>query len=335
MASSTVSSKVLCVVCNQRKGSFKCEGCLRMFCPKHSNDHRNDLSKQLEEIVIAHDLMQQIEDPQQHSLLKKVNQWEQESIVKIRQVAEEARNKLLKTTTEHTNKIKQKLNNLSDELRQAHDDNDFIEIDLQKWTKKLEELKKELYNLTTVTIEEDSTPLVFKILIDCHNSSDVFQRVCGIAQIKENGCLIVKDGVDDHREIRGKKEYISGQHILRFQIERLFGNLWIFFGIISKFESMQLYSHNSPSSYGWTTNNQIYVGGQCRCEQTSNAIENDTVTLSIDCDQRRIMLKNERTNCVMQLSIDTTLCPFPWQFHLNLYDSLTRVRILSVHSIKN
>ncbi|CAF3473426.1 unnamed protein product, partial [Rotaria sp. Silwood2] len=78
MASSTILPKVLCVMCNKGKGSFKCEGCSRMFCPKHSNDHRNELSKQLEEIVVIHDLtqqtlIQQIEDPQQHSLLNIIN----------------------------------------------------------------------------------------------------------------------------------------------------------------------------------------------------------------------------------------------------------------------
>ncbi|CAF5155127.1 unnamed protein product, partial [Rotaria sp. Silwood1] len=198
MASSTISSKVLCVVCNKGKGSFKCEGCLRMFCPKHSNDHRNDLSKQLEEIVVARDLIQQtliqqMEDPQQHPLVKKINQWEQESIVKIRQAAEEARNRLIKTTTEYTNDLKKKLNNLSDELRQSQEDNDFIETDLQQWIQKLEELKKELHNSTTVTIQEDSTPLVSKILIGNQNTFDVFERVCGTAEIKENGCLVVKN----------------------------------------------------------------------------------------------------------------------------------------------
>ncbi|CAF3346870.1 unnamed protein product [Rotaria sp. Silwood2] len=68
-----------------------------MFYPKYSNDHRNELSKQLEEIIVVHDLtqqtlIQQIEDSQQYSLLKIINQWEQESIDKIHQTAEEDRN---------------------------------------------------------------------------------------------------------------------------------------------------------------------------------------------------------------------------------------------------
>ncbi|CAF1079194.1 unnamed protein product [Rotaria sordida] len=265
MASSTISSKLLCVICNKGKGSFKCEGCSQMFCPKHSNDHRNELSKQLEEIVITHDLMQQtliqqIEDPQQHPLLKKINQWERKAITKIRKAAEEARNKLLITTTEHTTNIKQKLKNLSNELRQGQEDNDFIETDLQQWTQKLEELEKELHNPTTVAILEDSTPLITKILIAYHDTYDVFERVCGNAQIKENGCLIVKDGSTDQAEIRGKNEYNIGRHKFSFQIEQLTSNEWIFFGIISKSEPMRAYSFSSGSSYGWSNQGEIYIG---------------------------------------------------------------------------
>jgi hypothetical protein len=99
MASST---KVLCVTCNKGKGIFKCEGCSQIFCPKHSIGHRNDLSKQLEEIEITYDIVQQTEDPRQHPLLKKIDQWEKESIDKIRRVAEDARNELLVSTAQNT-----------------------------------------------------------------------------------------------------------------------------------------------------------------------------------------------------------------------------------------
>ncbi|CAF2565002.1 unnamed protein product [Rotaria sp. Silwood2] len=334
MASSTILPKVLCVMCNKGKGSFKCEGCSRMFCPKHSNDHRNELSKQLEEIVVIHDLtqqtlIQQIEDPQQHSLLNIINKWEQESIDKIHQTSEEARNKLIKSTIEHTNNIKQKLKNLSDELRKAHDDNDFIETDLQEWTQKLEELKKKLDNPITVIIQEDLTPLVTNIRIGNEDTSDVFERVCGNGQIKENGCLVVKDTLDGHTEIRGRNEYNIGRHEFSFRIEELASNGWIFFGIISKSESMQTCSYSSPSSWGWASQNQVFSGGQCSYKQSSDAIQNDTLILSIDCDQRKIELKNERTNFIMQMWININSCPFPWQLHLNLYTANIHVRMLN------
>lgn len=57
-------------------------------------------------------------------------------------------------------------------------------------------------------------------------------------------------------------------------------------------------------------------------------IQNDIVDLLIDCDQRTIKLKNERTKEIIELSVDINKCPFSWQFHLNLYATNTQVRIL-------
>jgi hypothetical protein len=284
MASATESTKVLCIICNKGKGIFKCEGCSRIFCSKHSNDHRNELSKQLEEIAVAHDLIQQTliqqtEDLRQHLLLIKIDQWEKESIDKIHRMAEEVRNILLSRTVEHSINIKQKLKHLSDDLRQGREDNDFIETDLRQWTQKLEELKKELLTPTTIAIQEDSTPLVTKIRIDHRYTSDVFERVCGTAEIKENGRLVVKDDIQSHTEIRGKNEYNTGIHTLHFRVEQLVQSGWICFGIISKSEPMHICSYKSPSSYGWSNRNQIYVGtgGQINHEETIEIIQNDTV----------------------------------------------------------
>jgi hypothetical protein len=332
MASSTEETKVLCVVCNKAKGIYKCEGCSRIFCPKHSIDHRNELNVQLEEVAVTHDLVQQTliqqeQDPQQHPLLKKINQWEKKSIDIIRQTAEKARNELLKGATRYTTEVKQKLQILSNELRQGREDNDFSEIDLRKWTQKLEELKTELLNPVNITIREDSTPLITNIGIDCQDATDVFERVCSNAQIKENGRLAV--GTGEHTEIRGKREYNTGRYTLRFGVEQLVQNGWIMFGIISKSESMKNTSYTSPSTYAWSNRNQIYANGLYKGEDTLEITQNDIIILTLDCDQRKIELKNKRMNRGIELSVDINKCPFPWQLHLNLLVANTRVRILN------
>ena len=134
----------------------------------------------------------------------------------------------------HTNNVKEKLKHLSDDLRQGRDDGDFIETDLQQWTQTLEQLKKELLNPTTIAIQEDSTALITKIRIDHQDASDRFQRVWDGAQIEQNGQLVVKIGTSGHTEIRGKIEYNTGKHTIRFRIEQLSQDGWIFFGIISE-----------------------------------------------------------------------------------------------------
>ncbi|UJR10844.1 hypothetical protein I4U23_015032 [Adineta vaga] len=328
------TTKVLCVICTKAKGIFKCEGCSQVFCPKHSTDHRNELSKQLDEIALTHDLIQQTlnqqtKDPQQHPLLKKINQWESKSMNKIRQMAEEIRNEVLKSSVQHTTGLKQKLQLVSSELRQGREENDFSEIDLHQWIQKLEELKNELHNPTTINIQEDSTTLISKIRIARQNTSDIFERVCGTVDIRDNGYLVVKHNSNDHTEMRGKNEYSNGIHTLQFRIEQLIQNGWVFFGIISKLEPMRTLSYYSPSTHGWSNRGQVYTAGVHSFIKTIDVMKNDTIVLLINCDQRKIEMKNERLNRTQELSIDVDKCSFPWQLHLNLHAANTAVRILS------
>jgi hypothetical protein len=105
MASST-STKAPCATCGDKSvGIFKCEGCSQIFCRKHVNEHRDVLSHQLDEIVLEHDTLQQTIAEQndqgnyRHSLFKQVDQWEKDSIMKIRQIADQARQQVEKLTS--------------------------------------------------------------------------------------------------------------------------------------------------------------------------------------------------------------------------------------------
>ncbi|CAF4798517.1 unnamed protein product [Rotaria socialis] len=114
----------------------------------------------------------------------------------------------------------------------------------------------------------------------------------------------------------------------RQDIEKLSG--WILFGIISKLTPLQEHSYSSPSCYGWYNGDHfVYRNGENVGGQGHDAIENDIIQFSINCDQRLIRLTNERTNRTLELSVDIDKCPFPWQFHLNLNLVPTRIRILS------
>jgi hypothetical protein len=280
--------------------------------------------QKLEEIELTRDLLYQT-FKQQSSLINQIDKWEQKSITKIHQTAEEARNKVL----EEKIKFEQKLDDITNQLRQARDDDDFIEIDLDQWTQKLDELEKKMIDSKAILIEENSESFVRKIHVEYDDPSDIFQYVCGDIQIKENGYLIVKDDWIGFSEVLGKKDYTTGQHRIQFKIEELLKNGWILFGIISKSESMNINSYIAPSSYGWTIRNQIYIAGQYQEGKNNDIIRKDIITLIIDCDQKKIQMKNERTGRVMELSVDIKKCPFPWKLHFNLLTASTSIRILS------
>ncbi len=81
--------------------------------------------------------------------------------------------------------------------------------------------------------------------------------------MKDNNQFVVRDDSRNHTKIRGKREYNTGRHKLRFRIEKLGQNEWIFFGTILLFSS---------SSYSWPNQNQIYVGDQLTNKETIEII---------------------------------------------------------------
>jgi len=166
----TATGKARCISCGKEKAVMKCGGCSQDFCFNHMTDHRQELSKQMDEIEVTRDLFrqtltEQTSKPQKHALMQQIDQWERDSINKIRQTAEEARKLLLKHTAEQFNEMEVKLNKLTHQLRESRQENDFIETDLRQWKQQLEKLKDELGKPSKITVRDGSTPLVAKIYV--------------------------------------------------------------------------------------------------------------------------------------------------------------------------
>ena len=157
-----------CVVCGKEKATSKCAGCLSDFCYSHLGQHRQDLAKELDEIEVHRDLFQQTlldskNDQQSHSLMKEIDQWEYDSIEKIRQKAKQTKEILLQRIAEHDIEIDQKLCVLTNQLRECRVNDDITEIDLACWRSKLEELNENLNQLPTASIQHTTMPLVNEI----------------------------------------------------------------------------------------------------------------------------------------------------------------------------
>ncbi|CAF3324106.1 unnamed protein product [Rotaria sp. Silwood2] len=156
----TTTDKSLCDVCRKVKETSKCEGCSKIFCYNHFDDHRQELNQQLDEVEVTRNLLRQA--------LKR------DLIDKIRQTADEARQLLLQNTAKHITDIEIQLNKLTDQLRQSHQNNDFVETDLHRWKKQFIQLTDELGKPPNITIQQGSESLVKK------NSVDISTRdTCG------------------------------------------------------------------------------------------------------------------------------------------------------------
>ena len=78
---------------------------------KHVVEYRQTLHHQLDEVIVEHDSLQQtiIENrDQSHPLMDYIDEWEQNSIKKVQQIAQEARQKVAELTQMHKSKFSYK-----------------------------------------------------------------------------------------------------------------------------------------------------------------------------------------------------------------------------------
>jgi hypothetical protein len=295
-----------------------------------------------EDAIPLHDQLQQILDeqtkkPSHHPLMKQINEWKQLSVEKIHQAADSAREQLIQLINTHARKMKETLERLTEQLRKARNDDQFFETDLKEWTKKLDALKKDLVTPQTINIRYDNniTSFISKILIDkiTDVSDECFEQALGNIQITNNGTIITHNQTDSYASVRGQRDYSSGEYRLRFLIENLSGNKWVFFGVVSKSAPTSPTSSIGKTAYGFSGENNVWHDGVNTNKlngYTSDFETNDIIELFISCDQRKIRLTNERRRGINTLDVDIAKCSFPWKLSVGLvYSPGECIRILS------
>jgi hypothetical protein len=85
-------------------------------------------------------------------------------------MANEARKTVSEHSAEHITAVEVKLNKLMDQLRHTRQENDFVETDLRHWKEQLTQLTEEVSKLTSITLHQDSKPLVTKIYVNITSS---------------------------------------------------------------------------------------------------------------------------------------------------------------------
>ena len=118
---------------------------------------------------------------------------------------------------------------------------------------------------------------------------------------------------------------MNDRHRLRLYIDRFdTPSSWAFAGIISeglRLENNQNSNYINRSSYGWHIGRQSIIYD--RHTSTSHNYDGrhirqgDILTIIIDCNQKIIEIKNERTLYKHIIYINTNYCPLPWLFAVN------------------
>jgi uncharacterized phage infection (PIP) family protein YhgE len=176
----TATGRTHCVTCGKERVTYPCEGCSQNFCLNHLADHRQALGKHLDEVEDRRNLFRETltklkTNRQEHPLIQQINKWERDSMKKIRQTAEEARELVVQHTTEHIDKVEDKLAKLTEQLKETRQENDFNEIHLKQLEERLTQLEGELTKPPNISIREDSSSFVSKISVVINSSKYTHQ----------------------------------------------------------------------------------------------------------------------------------------------------------------
>lgn len=323
----TIGRNALCSTCKKASGILICQGCRRNFCFRHVGEHRQELNLQLDELANNHDQLQQtiIEQtaqPHSHPLIKELDQWEQQP------TDDDVRQQLLTMLAEHRIQIANELARITNELKRARYDDDFMEIDLKQWKEKLDQLK---LNLDTVHPKNNH----FELLENDHindASTEIFHQTSGDVQIEGDGKIAVHGATSGLVAVRCRGEYSLGKHRFRFRIDRTSNGIGFIYGIVSKSTPMSSIinrivphgnNNSETSSFTYTSLNNDVI-----CSFTGYRFgfqANGTYEIFIDCDYPRIHITSEDIQAREHLYVDREKFPFPWQFFIVIHYANDRV----------
>jgi hypothetical protein len=148
MATTAVSRQ--CSKCEKNAGIFNCEGCKEIFCTKHAVVHRQELSSKFEELMTEHNLIvQQVHEKEQQNesskkdILCRIDQWEKYMIEKVREKAEQVRQRLIHLMSKEDKLAVNNFQDVKDELRNRYETEDFFEHDLERIKQNIDKIKQE------------------------------------------------------------------------------------------------------------------------------------------------------------------------------------------------
>jgi len=352
MSETKTPGKRYCVICRQTGGILICNGCQLTFCGKHVVKHREELTYRLENIIEDHQLLREdIEEPvNEHIYLRKIDQWEKQSIKKIKKAADTTRAELKQIIDRSKRRLTKIARDIAFDLSAAWKADDFAENDLVKWTKQLNDLRADMKSTFSFQWTEDQRYPIYPMTFMNYNPRnrhpstskssnsipyECFSKTTYSASIENNGFIVKHIGPNsDYAHVLGKQLYSKGTHTIRFKILQSSPPHTIFFGCISsKIPQNSIYYKSSPV-VGWFGYNEVYQHGvwnnnlNVHGYDSSQIQTNDILHLIFDCDHKQIELFHERINKRYRLPVNTEKAPFPWQFLVVLTNEDDCVKII-------
>ncbi|CAF1522077.1 unnamed protein product [Adineta steineri] len=186
------NNKTRCLKCNKDRITYSCRGCSKEFCLIHLNEHQQVLNEELNHIINDYDqfkqkINEQKQNPYNPSLIEQINQWETNSIEKIQQKAKDCRENVIKSCQTFISDVDMKFKDLTEQIKQIHEENEFNEINLSYLKNQLIEITEDMNKPSNITIRQNSKSFVTEISIILPKSKFNKWKQNAITIAAENG----------------------------------------------------------------------------------------------------------------------------------------------------
>ncbi|CAF0782091.1 unnamed protein product, partial [Didymodactylos carnosus] len=143
-----------------------CAGCKQRFCKRDMDQHRQQLSHELDILIREHDLLKQnIEDmtkcdTDKNEVFAQIDKWEHDAVVQIKATAEQARCEVRRLVQEPADRLNQVINDIRPKIQEE----DYVERDLEQWRNDIRMLEREvsvmMRSIVVQTQDIDYTTLI-------------------------------------------------------------------------------------------------------------------------------------------------------------------------------
>ncbi|CAF1557116.1 unnamed protein product [Adineta steineri] len=173
-----IDNKTLCFKCNKNKITYPCEGCSQYFCLMDLTEHRQILNDELNHIINDYDQFktrfnEQKPNSDDLSLINQINQWEINSIEKIKQKAKDCMEIVIECSQTFLNDIEREFNDLNEQIQK---ENEFNEINLEYLRNQLMKMTQELNHPSSISIQQNLQPFIndISIILSKNKKKNIF-----------------------------------------------------------------------------------------------------------------------------------------------------------------
>jgi chromosome segregation ATPase len=139
-----------CSMCNKELGPMYCTGCDKYFCWKDLKTHREGMFTEMDRIVEERNRLQDVindgiqPNDQQSPLIEQIDQWQNITIEKVKQVAAQARQQAIQLLNSKRTKINIEFKSFSQELAHLKESENYAEHELTRLNEMIDQFKQDL-----------------------------------------------------------------------------------------------------------------------------------------------------------------------------------------------